>query len=77
MIEDFPNNEVEFDRRFHSEEACLDYLLQLRWPDGFKCTRCGHDKYWMSSRGLYLCRHCEHHHSVTAGTIFHGTRKPL
>ncbi len=77
MIEDFPNNEVEFDRRFHSEEACLGYLLQLRWPEGFTCSRCGHDQYWMSSRGLYLCKHCEHQHSVTAGTIFHATRKPL
>lgn len=77
MTEDFPSNEVEFDRRFYSERACLDYLLQLRWPRGFQCSRCGHGKYWMSSRGLYLCCHCEHHHSVTSGTIFHGTRKPL
>ncbi|HEY5674662.1 MAG TPA: transposase, partial [Malonomonas sp.] len=43
MTEDFPSNEVEFDRRFHSEDACLDYLLQLRWPEGFKCSCCGHD----------------------------------
>jgi len=78
MTEDFPSNEVEFHRRFHTEEACLDYLLQLPcWPEGFRCSRCGHDKYWISSRGLYLCRHCDHQHSVTAGTIFHGTRKPL
>jgi len=77
MTEDFPSNEVEFDRRFHSEHACLDYLFQLRWPEGFKCSRCGHDKHWLSSRGLYLCCHCAHQQSVTAGTIFHGTRKPL
>ena len=31
MNEDFPENEVEFDRRFHTEQACLDYLFQLRW----------------------------------------------
>jgi len=77
MIEDFPHNEVDFDRRFRTEHACLDYLFQLRWPEGFKCSRCGHNEYWTSSRGLYLCRHCDHQQSVTAGTIFHGTRKPL
>jgi len=77
MKEDFPSNEVQFDRRFQSEQACLEYLFQLRWPEGFRCSRCDHDKYWTSSRGLYLCRYCDHQQSVTAGTIFHGTRKPL
>ena len=77
MIEDFPANEVEFDRRFQSEKACLDYLFQLRWPEGFSCPHCGHSEYWTSARGLYLCRQCERQQSVTAGTIFHGTRKPL
>jgi len=77
MVEDFPKNEVDFDRRFHTEEACLGYLFQLRWPEGFCCPLCDHDQYWMSARGLYLCRQCEHQQSVTAGTIFHGTRKPL
>lgn len=77
MIEDFPKNEVEFDHRFHSEQACVDYLFQLRWPDGFVCSCCGHAEYWTTSRGLYLCRQCRHQQSVTAGTIFHGTRKPM
>ena len=77
MIEDFPANEVEFDRRFHTEKACLDYLFQLRWPEGFSCPHCGHSEYWTSARGLYLCRQCERQQSVTSGTIFHGTRKPL
>ena len=70
MIEDFPANEVEFDRRFHTEKACLDYLFQLRWPEGFSCPHCGHTEYWISARGLYLCRQCERQQSVTAGTIF-------
>jgi len=77
MIEDFPKNEVEFDSRFRTEEACLNYLFHLRWPEGFRCIRCGHEGYWTSARRLLLCSHCGHQHSVTAGTIFHGTRKPL
>jgi len=77
MREDFPINEVDFDRRFYTEQACFDYLFQLRWPEGYCCPRCGHVDYWMTSRGLYLCRQCKHQQSVTAGTIFHGTRKPM
>ncbi len=77
MKEDFPKNEVEFDRRFCSEQACLEYLFQLRWPEGFACSRCGHEGYWISARKLYVCCHCEYQQSVTAGTIFHGTKKPL
>jgi len=77
MKEDFPKNQVEFDRRFCDEQSCLEYLFQLRWPEGFICSRCGHTESWRSARGLYLCRQCEHQQSVTAGTIFHGTKKPL
>jgi len=77
MSEDFPKTEVEFDRRFHREQACLDYLFQLRWPEGFICPDCGHAEYWKSARDLYLCRKCQKQISVTAGTIFHGVKKPL
>lgn len=77
MYEDFPKNELEFDRRFNKEQACLDYLFQLRWPDGFDCPSCGHKEAWKSTRGLYLCRQCGRQQSVTAGTIFHSTKKPL
>ena len=77
MNEEFPKNEIEFDRRFCNEQACNEYLFQLRWPDGFVCSQCSHAGYWKSARGLYICRHCEHQQSVTAGTIFHGTKKSL
>ncbi len=77
MKEDFPKNELEFDHRFSDEPACLEYLFQLRWPEGFVCPACGHTEYWKSARGLYLCRQCERQQSVTAGTIFHGSKKPL
>jgi hypothetical protein len=49
----------------------------MRWPQGFRCHRCGHPGYWMSARGLCVCRRCEHHQSITAGTVLHGNRKPL
>lgn len=77
ITEDFPKNQIEFDRRFATEQHCIEYLFHLRWPTGFSCPECGHDHYWQSNRDLYICRRCEYQQSITAGTIFHGTRKPL
>lgn len=68
---------MEFDTMFASEEACREYLSRLRWPDGFRCPQCGGDKAWATKRSLWHCTACGRQVSVTADTIFQGTRKPL
>lgn len=68
---------MEFEQRFNSEEACRDYLYSLRWADGFICPRCGSQRAWKTARGLYKCQSCNHQTSITAGTIFQDTKKPL
>ena len=75
--EDYPKTLIEMEDRFNTEAACLDYLRQLRWPEGFICARCGATEAWHTARGLYHCRRCDSETSVTAGTILHRTRKPL
>src|ERR1039457_194248 len=40
-MEDYPRDLTEFEARFANEAACRDYLFRLRWPDGFRCPRCG------------------------------------
>jgi transposase-like protein len=77
LHEDFPCSQFEFENRFNSEQACRDYLANMKWPDGFYCRNCGHHKYWISARGLYICTRCESPNSLTAGTVMHGTKKPL
>ena len=75
---DYPRTQVEFHEFFRDEAACLTYLERLRWPEGFQCPACrsGEEaKRW--TRGRLVCRGCGHEASVTAGTIFEGTRKPL
>jgi len=76
-MEDYPRNLSEFRDRFATEEACAAYLIALKWPDGFRCTKCGGSGGWKMSRGLFLCQDCRCQISVTSGTIFHQTRKPL
>jgi len=73
----FPQTIVEFDERFHDEAACREYLRQVRWPDGWCCERCGHTKGWTTARNLVHCAGCGHEVSVTAGTILHGTKRPV
>jgi transposase-like protein len=75
--EDYPKSQDEFESRFQTEDDCLEYLYKLRWPDGFVCPACKGGDTWKTSRGLLHCRGCGKQTSVTAGTIFHRTRKPL
>jgi transposase-like protein len=75
---DYPQNWNEFLDWFGSEEACLDYLERLRWPQGFVCPACGvSQEPYRSSRARLMCRACARQSTVTAGTIFDKTRTPL
>ena len=76
-MEDYPTNLMEFNERFATEEACREYLFGLHWPEGVVCPRCAGRKGWSTLRDLWHCAGCGHQASVTAGTIFQDTRKPI
>ena len=77
-MEDYPRTLEEFEGRFVTEQACREYLMQLRWPRGFACPRCGGQRARPSRRrGLLRCGQCDYQASLTAGTIFQDTRLPL
>ena len=67
----------KFEARFSTEEGYREYLFQLRWPEGFRCPRCGCGKAWAVRATLFQCSSCNGQISVTAGTVFQDTRKPL
>lgn len=68
----------EFKERFPDEDACFDYMVKVRWPNGFVCPRCSHQHaYPIRKRKLFQCADCRHQVSVTAGTVFHKLRQPL
>jgi transposase-like protein len=75
---DYPRTFQEMDDWFRTEAGCGDYIRQLRWPDGFACPHCGMiGEPWAMSGGLLRCRSCHGRTSLTAGTVFQDTRKPL
>lgn len=74
---DYPRTYQEFRDWFPDDVACVEYLAQLRWPDGFRCPACDGERYWRTGKSLFMCAACGRKTSVTAGTIFHRTRTPL
>jgi transposase-like protein len=75
---DFPKTLREFQSRFADEAACRAYLAASRWPEGYRCPRCGHTEAFELARShRWECKACRYQTSVTAGTILHGTRTPL
>src|SRR6266852_8674544 len=74
----FPKTLRQFQTDFATEEACQQYLTACRWPDGFSCPRCGHERaYAMLKYRRWRCVACKYQVSLTAGTILHNTKIPL
>ncbi|MFH1157333.1 MAG: IS1595 family transposase [Pseudomonadota bacterium] len=76
-MEQYPADMMDFMDMFPDESSCLEYLSNVRWPDGYICQRCGGRDFWKMGSGLYRCEKCRYAGSVISGTLFQGTRKPL
>jgi len=78
---------IDVHKQFATEEQCLEYLEQMRWPGGLACLKCGSMKVSRvqpkdkraKTRRIYQCleRPCLHQFTATTGTIFHDTHLPL
>ena len=74
----FPKTLREFRERFAAERACLNYLWESRWPEGFQCPRCSWPKAWpIQGRRVWECQGCALQISPTAGTLRHRSHFPL
>jgi transposase-like protein len=70
----------EFQRLYGTEDLCEAALEKTRWPDGFRCPRCGGNEHGLVyGRRLkrYQCRICRHQATLTSGTIMQATKLPL
>ena len=74
-----PGTLAEFVRRFSNDESCAAVLRRWKYHEqAFVCPRCAHGEAWfLPSRRLDECKKCHKQVSLTAGTVMHGTRKPL
>lgn len=63
---------------FGSDDECREYLIDLRWPNGLACLRCGSvDVTTLPKRNLFQCSDCRYQFSVTTNTIMHDSHLPL
>jgi transposase-like protein len=69
---------LAFQERFSTEEACVEYLVQVRWPQGYVCPACGGKEHWYKKeRRTFDCKACRKQYSVTSETMFHKTQSDL
>ena len=68
-------NLLEFTDKFHDDMSCLSYLSEIKWADGYTCTKCGHTKHTIRKKNLARdCNRCHHIESPTVNTLFHRVR---
>jgi transposase-like protein len=73
-------SKVEFQMKFATEEACEQQLFQMKWPNGYRCEKCGGEyNSTITTRNLplYQCNKCGYQATVIVNTILEKTRTPL
>jgi hypothetical protein len=81
-------NLIDVAQTFRTDDDCLEYLEQMRWPDGIRCPVCGCaeiSKIVRKNPGknkrtrIYQCLEpsCKQQFSATSGTLFGDSHLPL
>lgn len=72
---------AELHERFPDEDACMAFLVGMRWPSGVCCPRCGAEKVHKLARPWkWQCKQCAkngYRFSPLVGTIFENTNYDL
>ena len=80
MIEGFKGvSLINFIDRFPNEEKCKQYLSEIKWAEGFACSKCSHNAFWEKKDEPFhrVCKNCRHCESVTSNTLFHKVKFDL
>ena len=69
---------LEFQTRFPDDRACLIYLSELKWEDGYTCSKCGNTRFCDGEKEFNRqCTKCRYISSPTSGTLFHKVKFSL
>ena len=64
--------------KYDTEDKCREELFKMRYPKGFKCSKCEcTEYYYLKSKGKYHCKNCKHQSSVTSGTVMNRSHLKL
>jgi transposase-like protein len=70
---EFPKSLLQATRYFDSPDVCVDFVAQMRWPEGVTCPHCDGKKVsYLSTRRIWKCmnKDCHKQFSVKTGSIF-------
>ena len=67
-------NLIAFADCFKLDENCKEYLVHMKWLEGYECLRCGNKIYQTRSIFSSVCNKCSYIESVTANTLFHKVK---
>lgn len=69
----------QFNRRYPTDDACLEEIKKLRFGDIHRCLKCRKPNqfYKIKGRKAYSCAFCRYQLYPLAGTIFEKSTTPL
>lgn len=69
----------QFDKTFPSDNKCLEWIKNHRYPNGIECPVCQKvtKHHRLTQRPVYECDYCGHQVSPLANTIFHKSSTSL
>jgi len=74
-------NLISVFNQFPNQQACIDHLEGIRWPEKATCPLCGSDRVARKVEGhkvgRWNCHKCKSSFNVLSGTIFQKTKIPL
>lgn len=70
---------ADFNRDYPDEDACLETVFRMVYPDGVTCRKCGivRPHHRLANRKAWSCDYCGTHIYPLAGTIFEKSTTPL
>ena len=55
---------------FSDADNCINFLTQMRWPNGVECPACeGKELSYLSTRRVWKCKACKKQFSIKVGSI--------
>jgi len=75
--EKYPKDFQEFLAEFPDEKSCWQYIIDMRWPEGYVCSGCQSERYWLTGKHKIHCSECGKEYSITSGTIFQESKKSI
>jgi transposase-like protein len=75
-----PTTLVQAIRYFADPKVCIDFMANLRWPNGVECPHCGcKEVHYLEKQKRWECKekHAKRQFSVKVGTIFEDSAIPL